>query len=209
MDEGNARPGPRPKVVRLIDQYDLEGVGDELETRWRRPEDRESLRELADWFNERVLRAALAEADVDTLAEDVSRLYALLSGATGSRGERTQIARRLERDGLDVDAITDEFVSYGAIRSYLVGYRGVSPPSDSDGIDRESTAQTIERLRQRTASVTETKLDGLRGADELHLGPHRVLVDVQVLCERCGKQYEISGLLESGACDCFEPGEPV
>ena len=207
MDEGNASPGPRPKVARLIDQYDLEGVGDELEIRWSRPEDRESLRSLADWFNERLLRAALSEAGVDTLSEDVSRLYALLSGATGSRGERTQIGRRLERKGVEVDAITDEFVSYGAIRSYLVGYRGVSPPSESGGVDRESTAQTIERLRQRTASVTENKLHRLRGAEELDLGPHRVLVDVQVLCETCGKQYEISGLLESGTCDCFEPSE--
>lgn len=206
MDEGNASPGPKPKVVRLIDQYDLEGVGDELERRWSRPEDRESLRSLADWFNERLLRAALSEAGVDVLSEDVSRLYGILSGDTGSRGERTQIARRLERDGLDVDAITDTFVSYGAIRSYLVGHRGVSPPSGSDGIDRESTAQTIEGLRQRTTSVTESKLHRLRKADELHLGPHRVLVDVQVLCEECGKQYEITGLLESGTCDCFESG---
>ncbi|AXR79365.1 rod-determining factor RdfA [Natrarchaeobaculum sulfurireducens] len=207
MDEGNASPGPKPKVVRLIDQYDLEGVGDELERRWSHPDDRESLRSLADWFNEQLLRAALSEASVDVLSEDVSRLYAILTGDTGSRGERTQIGRRLEREGLDVDAITDTFVSYGAIRSYLVGHRGVSPPSASDGINRESTAQTIEGLRRRTGTVTENKLQRLRKTDELHLGPHRVLVDVQVLCEECGKQYEITGLLESGTCDCFESGE--
>lgn len=203
MSEERASPGPRPKVVRLIDQYGLESVGDELESKWTDPGADESLRSLADWFNERLLRTVLSEAEVDTLSEDVSHLYAVLAGETGSRGERTQLERRLERDGVDVTTLTDAFVSYGAIRSYLVGHRGVTPPSASTGPDREDAADTIERLRQRTTSVTTDKLERLRETDELDVGSHRVLVDVQVLCERCGKQYEVTRLLETGACDCF------
>ncbi|WP_049922510.1 rod-determining factor RdfA [Halopiger djelfimassiliensis] len=197
--------GPTPKVARLIEKYGLEGTGDDLEARWTRPENRESLRSLADSFNERLLRAALADAGIDTISEDVSHLYAVLTGETGSRGERTQVERRLERQGVDVDSLTEEFVSYGAIRTYLTSYRGVSPPTETDEMDRESTARTIERLRQRTVSVTESKLDALRDDDRLQLGPHRVLADVQVLCERCGKQYDVAELLESGECECFEP----
>ncbi|SDQ24123.1 rod-determining factor RdfA [Natronobacterium texcoconense] len=205
MADSNASPGPKPKVARLIEKYDLEGVGADLEARWTRTENRESLRSLAASFNERLLRAALAEADVDTITADVSHLYELLSGETGSRGERTQVERRLEREGIDVATLTDEFVSYGAIRSYLTGYRDVTPPSnDDDGHDRGNVAGTIEGLRQRTVSVTESKLESLRESDRLELGPHRVLADVQVLCEGCGKQYDVADLLESGTCDCFE-----
>ncbi|ARS90525.1 rod-determining factor RdfA [Natrarchaeobaculum aegyptiacum] len=204
MAEERASPGPRPKVARLIDQYGLEGVGDELEAKWTDPGADESLRSLADWFNERLLRTALSEAGVDTLSEDVSRLYAVLAGETGSRGERTQLERRLERGGVDVATLTDAFVSYGAIRSYLVGHRNVTPPTASPGPDREDAADTIERLRQRTTTVTTDKLERLRETDELDVGTHRVLVDVQVLCERCGKQYEVTRLLETGACDCFQ-----
>ncbi|EMA41675.1 rod-determining factor RdfA [Halobiforma nitratireducens] len=208
MADPNASPGPKPKVARLIEKYDLEGVGADLEQRWTRAENRESLRSLADSFNERLVRTALAEVGIDTIAEDVSRVYALLAGEAGSRGERTQLERRLEREGVDVETLTDEFVSYGAVRSYLTGYRDVTPPSSDDetGGDRENVARTIEGLRQRALSVTESKLERLRETDRLEVGPHRVLADVQVLCERCGKQYDVADLLESGACDCFGDG---
>lgn len=203
----NGGPGPKPKVARLIEKYGLEGVGADLEARWTCDEDRESLRSLADWFNERLVRAALLEAGIDTIGEDAGHLYDLLRGETGSRGERTQVERRLERAGVDVETLTDELVSYGAIRTYLTGYRDATPPSDDDGdadTDRENVARTIEGLRQRTVSVTESKLERLRETDRLEVGPHRVLADVQVLCEACGKQYDVADLLESGACDCFE-----
>ncbi|WP_323170968.1 rod-determining factor RdfA [Natrialba sp. PRR66] len=202
-----SKPGPQPKVARLISEYDRElaGVGDELEARWTNPETDASLRSLADWFNEQLLRAVLTAAGIETITEDVSHLYAVLSGETGSRGERTQLERRLERDGVAVETVTDEFVSYGAIRSYLTGCRNATAPSSTDGPSAAATARTIEELRQRTVSVTESKLDRLQETEQLRVGPRRVFADVQVLCERCGKQYDVADLLESGACDCYEP----
>ncbi|WP_254762810.1 rod-determining factor RdfA [Natrinema marinum] len=203
MNERSTGPGPDPKVLRLIRKYDFEGLGDDLEAEWTRPEDRTSLRTLADSFNERLLRAALAEADVETITDDVSRLYALLNGDAGSRGEQTAARRRLERAGVDVATITDEFVSYGAIRSYLTGYRNASlPETDDETCATEVSA--IEGLRQRTVAVTESKLDRLCDADRLQLGSHRVLADIQVLCEECGRQYDVATLLESGACECYD-----
>ncbi|WP_408959684.1 rod-determining factor RdfA [Natrinema sp. 74] len=200
MTERPTGPGPDPKVLRLIRKYDLEGVGDDLEAQWTHPEDRTSLRALADSFNERLLRAALTDADVETITDDVSRLYALLNGEAGSRGERTAATRRLERAGVDVEAITDEFVSYGAIRSYLTGYRNATLPEDDDA--RATDVSAIEGLRQRTVAVTESKLDRLCDTDRLQLGSHRVLADVRVLCEECGRQYDIATLLEAGGCAC-------
>lgn len=204
MTEQHTEPGPDPKVLRLIRKYELEGVGDELEDRWTRFEGRTSLRTLAESFNERLLRAALDDAGVDTITDDLGHLYALLDGEAGSRGEQTAAKRRLERAGVDVETLTDEFVSYGAIRSYLTGYRGASLPEADDGA-RESEARTIEGLRQRTVAVTESKLDRLRETDRLQLGSHRVLADVQVLCEDCGRQYDVAALLETGSCGCADP----
>lgn len=203
MTDQHTGPGPDPKVLRLIRKYDLEGVGDDLETRWTRSEDRTSLRELADSFNERLLRAALADADVDTITDDLGRLYALLNGDEGSRGEQTAAKRRLERAGVDVETLTDEFVSYGAIRSYLTGHRDASLP-DADEDTRAAESRAIEGLRQRTVAVTESKLARLRNTDHLQLGSHRVLADVQVLCEECGRQYDVATLLDAGACECYD-----
>jgi len=181
MNHQPTGPGPDPKVLRLIRKYDLEGAGDELEARWTHPENRTSLRALAESFNERILRAALDDADVETITDDVSRLYALLDGAEGSRGEQPAARRRLERAGVDAETVRAEFVSYGAIRSYLTGHRDASlPEPDEDA--RESESRTIEGLRQRTVAVTESKLARLRDTDHLQLGSYRVLADLQVLC---------------------------
>lgn len=201
MTDATTGPGPDPKVLRLIRKYGLEGVGDELEAQWTHPEERTSLRALADAFNQRLLRAALDEADVETITDDVDRLYALLSADSGSRGERTAAKRRLERVGVDVAALTEDFVSYGAIRSYLTGHRDATLP-ETEADARETESRTIEGLRQRTVAVTESKLTRLRDAGHLQLGSHRVLADVQVLCEECGRQYDVATLLDTGACEC-------
>ncbi|SDK06666.1 rod-determining factor RdfA [Natronorubrum texcoconense] len=205
MDERNRSPGPRPKVARLIEEYDLTGVGDELEAQWTHPDDRKSLRTLADSFNERLLRASLEAERVDTLTEDVGHLYELLSEQTGSRGEQLQARRRLERVGIDVEMLIDEFVSYGAVRSYLTGYRDASLPETTDGDVRRTERNAIEGLRQRTVAVTESKLARLRATDRLDIGSHRVLTNVQVVCEDCHSQYDVSELLEAGGCDCNAP----
>lgn len=202
MDEERTGPGPRPKVVRLIEKYGLEGIGDELEAQWTRPDDRKSLRTLADSFNRRLLKAALEEASVETITDDVGHLYELLSDEAGSRGERVAAKRRLERAGIDVDGLTDEFVSYGAIRSYLTGYRDASLPETSDEEVRRAERQAIEGLRQRTVTVTESKLARLAETDRLELGTHRVLTDVRVVCEECQTQYDVGELLERGGCAC-------
>lgn len=202
MDEGDAGPGPDPKVARVIRKYELDGVGDDLEARWTRPDERESLRDLADRFNERVVRAALADAEVEMLTDDVGHLYEVLAGDAGSAGERTQTIRRLERAGVDVDALIDDFASYQAVRTYLTSYREASLPDGDDDETRDVEAENVEQLRQRTATVAESKVDRLVATERLEIGPHRVLADVQVLCESCGKQYDAAELIRAGACDC-------
>lgn len=191
-------------MARLIDRYDLSGVGDELVAQWTRPDDRKSLRELADEFNERLVRAALADAGVETITDDVEHLYAVLSEQAGSAGERTQVRRRLERSGVDVDALTDDFVSYQAVRSYLTKHRDAELPEASDDEVRAAEADAIEQLRQRTETVAESKLERLESTDRLRVGPYQVLTDVRVLCEACGTQYDVTDLVESGACDCYD-----
>lgn len=204
MTTSNSSPGPKLKVARLINEYDLVGVGDELEAKWTHPEDRQSLRDLADFFNKRLITAILDDTGIDTLTGDVSHLYAILNGTEGSRGNQTQLKQRLERNAVDVEKLLDDFVTYQAIRSYLTKYRDASPPTKSDEQMLETEMRTIEQLRERTATVTESKLDRLKNANQLQLGPCQVFSNIQVYCESCGKQYNVGDLLRSGSCECYE-----
>jgi hypothetical protein len=203
-DAGDAEttPGPRGKVERVIEAYDLEGLGDELERRWTgRAGERESLRSLADRFNRAVLRAALDAAGASPLDGEVENTYRLLRGDDVSPGMRTEVRRQLEREGVDLDGVESDFVSHQAIHTYLREHRGAELETEEESrVEKE--ARTIRRLQGRISVVTESGLERLANANDLTIGDFDVLADVQVYCSDCGSQYEAVELIERGGCDC-------
>lgn len=194
--------GRRSKVVRLIDKYGLDGIGDELEANWtaRDPDERRSLRDLADDFNQRVLQVALTEAGVQPIDGEVENIYRLLTDDGVSSADRTRAVRRLQRDGIDVDDLQSDFVSYQAIRTYLIDHRDAEYSTES--VQLESVRDRIQRLRSRTETVAQSQLEQLGTADELDVGSLRTTASIQVLCEECGTQFDAATLLERGACHC-------
>lgn len=193
----------KSKVERLLDDYDLRDVGETLEKRWLGTDGtRYSLRELESWFNRQLLRAAMEDAGMNPLDGEVENLYRLLSDDDVSSGMRTQACNRLERNDVDVERLEDDFVSYQSIRTYLRNYRDVSAPTDEETDRVEREMENVQRLKSRFSAVTESKLEGLRKADEIQLGSFRVLADLRVFCETCGSQYPIEEFLERGHCDC-------
>lgn len=194
--------GRRSKVARLIDEYGLGTIGSEMEDRWTADgDDRMSLRALADYFNRRLLATTLADADVQPLSASVDSIYRRLTDEDVGDADRTRTRRRLEREGVDVDAIERDFVTYQAVRTYLTEYRGVEYRTD-DRSRPAAEAEAIRRLRGRLQTVTEEKLDRLATGDHIDLGEFRVFNEVTVLCEDCGSQYGVDELIERGGCDC-------
>lgn len=195
--------GRRSKVARVLDEYDLKGVGDELERRWTADVDRSSLRDLASYFNRQLLEHALREADEEPLDGEVENVYRLLTDEEVTNADRTRLRRRLQRNGVDVDALEDDFVTYQAIRTYLQNYRNVEyEADDTEPLERET--RHIQQLQGRLVSVAEGKLGQLRSTDELDLGEFSVFADVKVVCEDCNSQFGVGELLERGSCDCTD-----
>lgn len=192
----------RMKVVRLIEEYELGSIGAEMEHRWTADtEERMSLRKLADYFNQQLLEEAMTDAGMQPLSGEVENTYRLLTDDDVSGADRTRTRRRLEREGIDVETLERDFVTYQAIRTYLKDHRGAEHTTD----DRPRTdveAENMQRIRGRTLTVTEGKLEQLESGDHITLGDFRVFVDISVLCEDCGSQYEIGELLERGGCEC-------
>lgn len=202
--DGRGRPS---KVASLVDEYDLEGVGAELEHRWTLADrsERWSLRDLADYFNRQVLERALGDAGVQPIAGEAENVYRLLVDDDVSDADRTRAERRLEREGLDVEELRSQFVSYQAIRTYLSEHRGAEyTPAETDQV--RSSLETIQRLRSRTARVAESKVEQRASSGDLSLGETRVTVDVTVFCRDCGRQFDVETLFDRGGCDC-PPGE--
>ncbi|MFC7240159.1 rod-determining factor RdfA [Saliphagus sp. GCM10025317] len=195
------------KVARLLETYDLESLGLELEQRWLgKGYERESLRKLARRFNERLLGERMTRAGLSPLDGEVENTYRLLTDDDVSAGMRTQAERELERAGIDVDALRREFVSHQAIHTYLTSDRELEGPSSQttpeDRLERD--AASIQRLSSRLTAVTEDTVKRYRETDLLESGSVSVLVDVNVLCEECGEQYDVATFLERGGCRCRE-----
>lgn len=193
----------RGKVATLIEGYGLpESFGGRLETLWTRTENRRSLRDLADIFNKRLLAAALSAEGVSTVDGEVENLYRLLTDENVSSGARTEARARLEQDGIDVDRIERDFVTYQAIRTFLREERGAEyePATEPDGI--ESVENTVKRLQSRVRSVVDGSLNRLIETDRITLGEFHLFVSIEVLCSDCGKQFSVVNLLERGGCRC-------
>lgn len=198
---GRGRPS---KVIRLIERYDLEGIGAELEAEWTKEDsDRMSLRKLAAYFNRELLRAALRNAGVKTVDGEVANFYRLLTDEDASAADRTRVRRRLEQKGVDVEEVQSEFVSYQAIRTYLQNHRNAT--YDADDNHRLAGLQTtVTQLQNRLVTVTESRLKQVNGS-EIEIGDPNVIANVQLNCTACGRRFSVDELSEGVTCDCSEP----
>lgn len=131
---------------------------------------------------------------------EVENTYRLLTDNDVSTGIQTQARRRLERARVNVDQLETEFVSRQAIHTSLTKVREVSYTTDeSDPVETEDT--NSRRLKRRMTTMTNGKLAHLRDAAHITLGEFELLLDMRVLCEDCGVQYQVSDLLERKTCE--------
>jgi len=195
---------PRLKVARLIDEYELSGVGEELEYRWTRTENRSSLRDLADYFNRQLLRAVLETNDVAPLKGEVENLYRLLTDDDVTSGVRQQARNRIKEHDIDIESLTNDFVSCQSVRTYLKSEREATLPNQSSSPEEriERKRSMIQRLMARLERVTDRSIQELTDAGVLTIGEFDVVVSVRVHCTSCDTQTPVISLLSNRGCDC-------
>ena len=193
------------KMGRILTEYDLQDLQDCLPELWRGDDGEElSLRELARRINIDIVREVLVEAGQDPLDGEAENTYRLLVDDDVSVGVRTQQRNRLERAGIDVDALEDDFVTHQAVYTYLTKGLDVSKDDGDDEDTLKKHETRIQRLRSRLDAVTAQSLENLQNADALTLGRVDTTVSVQVYCQDCKTQYGLATLFDDGGCDCQE-----
>lgn len=199
-------PSPeRSKVGRLIAEYELSGAGETLERRWTaETDDRWSLRDLADWFNKQLLGAVLDRHGQQSAVETIDATYRFLTDDDVSPTARTQTSRDLERQGIDVDELRNDFVTHQAVHNYLTTYRNASLGDDARSASPDEIEQTINRLQNKTATVTESNVDRQRASGNVDIGAFDVLVTIEIICNECGDSFTFGQLMAAGGCSCRE-----
>lgn len=191
---------PRTKVGRVLEEYDLTETRETLEARWTGVSgERTSLRDLADEINKRILEAELRRTGAAPSDFETEGIYEALRHESGSDGIRAR--RRLERRGVDLDTLTEDFVTHTAVHTYLTEERGASLPSNDRDLIEEKV-ETINKLKGRMEAVSESAIRSLVNADELQRDDYDLLIDVRIICPSCGKGTPIDDLFQDGGCEC-------
>lgn len=199
MSDGS--PGRPSKVARVIEEYDLQGLGDELEAAWTAPRgERDSLRDLAEEVNRRIVAAVLEREGDRPLPGEIETVRSAVGGDADGRTTR-DVATRLEELGTDPKDLRADFVSYQAVRTYLTSVRDAEYER-TEGDPIAATSDRIQRLEGRLRAVTDDQLETLSERGTIQVGDTRVLVSTQVYCEDCGRQFDVEELLDRGGCDC-------
>jgi hypothetical protein len=182
--DGDGRQG---KVERVIEAYGLDGFGDELERAWTAadPNQRESLRDLATRFNERVLEAAFQTTGDTVLEGEVEHTYHLLTDdevspvtgdvLNGGWNGRGSISTHSDR-------ISSPIRQSGRTSRTIEGRNRGTVDVDR----REKAVETVQRLPTRLVTVAEDRLESLPSAGELSIGEFRVILHIRVVCEDWG-----------------------
>ncbi|EMA05059.1 hypothetical protein SAMN05443574_1158 [Haloarcula vallismortis] len=201
MTTDDSQPGGgTSKVDAVIQKYDLVGMGAELESRWVGDEGEEqSTRDLADYFNQSVLESAIEGTDAPTLSGDIQQVYQSLSE---DDADAPIIRSRLEQSGVDIESVMADFISHQTVYRYLTNDRGAVRPEQTPGERKKSAIDRIQRLRGRTTAVTRQTIESLEKNDAISAGEFNIINELQVLCEDCGRSYDIVAFLEQDGCDC-------
>ena len=202
MSGAASEPDEQYKVGRVLKKYDLLELHSQLPGRWLGEYgEATSLRSLAEQINIAVLAQAMRDADKEPLDGETENAYRLLTDDDVNTGVRTQQRNRLQRIGIDVETLEQDFVTHQAVHSYLTEGLGISKEVDSgDPIDTHQ--KRIQRLRSRTTAVIQNSLSELKDGDDISDGEFDVIVDMQVYCRKCDTQADIFDILRETGCDC-------
>ncbi|MES3518438.1 MAG: hypothetical protein PPP58_12325 [Natronomonas sp.] len=217
------------KVVDLIEEYELTGLGVELERRWTRGDDaRMSVRELTRFFNARVVETVL-ESETGGVSptryssEQIARLLVAMTSdderfSEVNRAEINEVVAWLESHDVDPEALASDLVSHPVVYAYLTNVRDAEPGSEHRKSTtkpeiRRSVRSQYERFLSRGEKTIEGLNETLENAGIVPETDRTVMIDVSVSCLVCGHIQPYEEFLEHNGCsecdanhsEAFEP----
>lgn len=187
------------KVCRVLDARGLDQYDERLLSEWRGESgQRKGYRQLARWLNITLVRREMDAVGLPTLGDEAESKYDRL------RGEDTnaiEMRNMLAGEGVDVEGLERDFVSYGVVRTHLTDCLDASydPPEPS-----EWEPDTISIARDHALEKIRGAVSSLANKGELDTGGSvSVTLDVELECESCQTRIPLSRALRRGrVCQC-------
>lgn len=202
------------KVDTLVERHALtvpdpgyESVDEYLVARWTGADGRsaDGYKPLTEWFNKRVLKSLYEAHGRDTVSVHLDREYEVITGEEDI--QRDELGADLATDGLDVDEVARELVSWSTMRHHLKDCLGAEKEPATAETDWES--DTVEMARERAAEKARSVLSSLSSKERLP-DAERADVDVQVKlsCPDCSVRVPFEDAVERGyVCETHAESE--
>lgn len=196
------------KIDTVIAKYDLDqpnprydSIDNYLLTRWTGTDGREAdgYRSLTDWFNKRLLKRIYDVHNRETIGTRVDSEYAALTGdATLMRQE---IIDDLAQDGIDIETIRNDIVSWSTMRHHLNDC--LDGEKDVSADDSEWEKRSVEIAHDQAVTKTEDALRSLTSKDVLPSGESAEIdVTIQLSCPHCPVRVPFEDAIRRGyVCD--------
>lgn len=192
-------PGPRKKIVRVAEEYDMTSIGEEMAKEWSVQDDeqRKTLKQLRDHFNRQVLRRAMIDAGMDIYPGEIEASYKYLFDDTEPESMKKDVEIRLDDNGVDIDQIVNDFInSPQTILNYLHEVEGVELQRNDDSkTSSEKSLNHIQSLNKRYENVVEKILDRLIRQDKLPSSNYSIEINCIVTDENKNESRHIEELL--------------
>jgi len=200
------------KVGRVADRYGLSpGVGDDdlndqLAGRWLGegyPET--ALRPLVDWMHKHMLRERYTEHGRSTLEPHLESDYEALQGDDDDRQQA--VLADLAADGIDGEALVNDFVSPATLYRHLTGCLGVRKARSSGDTGWEE--DKIEYARERAERSVSEVLRSWENKSELPQATEaEVAVRIYLECPVCARQTSVEAARQRGyICEAHMSGD--
>ena len=202
------------KIQQVSKKYNLEKLGDELVKQWTDPENAESLHDLEQYVNRRIVESVINDQleGLVPQAHPPDRIAHLLR-ADGSSAERfedvsqveiTEVKNWLEENDIDADELADDLVSYNTVYQYLTTIRETSA---SDGQkqtrtpkERQEKVHTrLSNLQQRVEAVTKQGLESLVNADVIP-DSYDIRLQFRIECTACDRRQDLLEYIRNRGC---------
>lgn len=192
------------KVDSLIERHDLtvpdadyDSLDAYLVARWTGADGRSALgyKALTTWFNKRVLKRLYEEHDRETTSIQLDGEYDVITGEATI--QREELAADLATDGLDIERVETELVSWSTMRHHLKDCLDAEKEPQSASTDWE--ANTVQMAKEKTAEKAQSVLSSLTSKGQLpNADQSEVDVQVKLSCPDCSVRVPFEDAVERG-----------
>lgn len=182
----------------MLDQYDMGRYEERLVDQWQTDgPGRKGYRQLAKWFNVLLLRREMDRAGLSTLGDEPESKYQRLQSGEPIAEE---VAAELANQGVPIDQIRDDFVSYGVIRTHLKDCLNEEISLSSGEWELEAIEIAQGHAKQKISEAVRS----LRNKEDLKAGGKtHVSVAAEIECEACHTRVPAMRAIRRGyVCDC-------